>query len=939
MISQGASILDRFRMQVAKSPERIAIEDSRGGRLTYQEVNVRSNHIARMLKAEGFKGGIVGILLPSCVDAIAAILGTLRAGGAFLFLDPENPASRNRRFLTISGATMLLTSSRLFHPERFDDSGREEPKVIHIDGMKATDELIDDVVLEPEDAAYIVFTSGSTGQPKGAVNTHQAVLDLVSGLQSRIDDLAGYLQVGLVASFSFDASIQQIFLSLIGGHTLHISSPNDKIDGSNLIKFYDRHGIDLSDGTPAHLKMMTQALEMGDAPPPVRRFLIGGEALEPGTISRFLQRFGDTPPTLTNLYGVAECGVDATVYRVDLAEVSRLGFVPIGKPLPHLEALLLNDEQEPIHEAGATGEICLSGTAIGRGYVGQPELTAERFNPHPVVSGERIYRTGDLGEWMADGRLRYLGRADRQIQLRGYRIELDEIERMILTFERKKGSGEEDRRSPKSPEACWRCCLTGDYPGINFLDGVCSLCRWYDEHRKYFDAYFKTPESLTDIVAAQRKRAKEYDALLLYSGGKDSTYALYKLLNLGLRVLTFTFDNGYISDSAFRNVERITSKLGVHHITGKASKMKEIFRISLEQDSTVCSGCFRGLTSLSTSLASQHGINMVFTGLSRGQIVETKLFPLIREGIFDEHEVDQRLSLHRKLYQLREDRAAELLGIATTERALNEILFLDYFRFDDATVPEVMSVIKGHSSLWQAPEDTGLCSTNCRVNDVGIYVHHLERGFHNYSGAISWDCRLGLVSREDGLRELRSVPNSGSVQPILEEIGYRVRDSSRRPILDAAVVRKQIGAGEPLIAAYYVGNGVSAGELRRFLRSELPAYMVPSRLEAVDRLPLLSSQKKDYKSLAQRPLTATTDRGSVEPQNETERRLSRIWREVLEHYDFGIDDDFLEVGGDSLRSTVMVALITQEFGIELSLIDAFRRPTVRHIASLITSKL
>jgi bacitracin synthase 1 len=281
------------------------------------------------------------------------------------------------------------------------------------------------VELGPRDLAYVIHTSGSTGTPKGVMIEHGAVLNLVAGLHATIyAELPAALRVALVASPSFDASVQQIFAALLGGHELVLIDPETRRDGGALNRFLVERNIDVCDGTPTLLGAMLADPGFAEVGARLRHLIIGGEALPGALVERLAER--SVQLGLTNVYGPTECCVDATAHRVLLADAAPTT-VPIGRPLPGVEILIL-DRNGRLAPLGARGEIHIGGLGLARGYLGDPEQSAARFVPHPWLAGARVYRTGDLGRWSPDGTLEFLGRADAQVKIRGHRIELGEIE-------------------------------------------------------------------------------------------------------------------------------------------------------------------------------------------------------------------------------------------------------------------------------------------------------------------------------------------------------------------------------------------------------------------------------------------------------------------------------------------------------------------------------
>jgi non-ribosomal peptide synthase protein (TIGR01720 family) len=399
---------------------------------------------------------------------------------------------------------------------------------------------------------------------------------------------------------------------------------------------------------------------------------------------------------------------------------------------------------------------------------------------------------------------------------------------------------------------------------------------------------------------------------------------------MGLKVLAYTFDNGFISDAAFKNIKRITSSLNVDTVVTQADAMNEIFVESLIADSTVCSGCFRALTSHSTRLAQEKDINVVITGLSRGQIFDTKLANMFNQGIYDVGEIEEKLLLFRKMYHSNNDRAASLLDVDLSDTPFDQMYFIDFFRYDDTPVHQIKAYLQARDNYWTQPQDTGFCSSNCMMNDIGIGVHSKDRGYHNYEAPLSWDIRLGIVTREDGLEEVEYHVDERRVNRVLNQIGYFTTQ-----IRDAAVIDRVDEAGNKYLCAYYVANiTLTASELRAHLQETLPDYMIPSRFVRVDAIPLTHNGKLDKRALpapeADRP---ELDSAFVAPSTGIEETLADIWKQTLRVERVGIHDNFFDLGGDSIISLQITARASQA-GLQLTPKQLFENQTIAELAAV-----
>jgi amino acid adenylation domain-containing protein len=293
------------------------------------------------------------------------------------------------------------------------------------------------IICQPEDLAYVIYTSGSTGKPKGVMLEHRNLNNLIWGLHERIyKNYNPGARVALVSPYYFDASVKQIFAALVLGHQLHIVPEDIRIDGAGLGHYYQKHQIEISDGTPSHLSLILNSLNSleGDRLKfRVKHFLIGGETLPKALVEVFLNRFEKNPPVIANLYGPTECCVDSTCYEVHKHQVHDIDIIPIGTPMPNCQAYLLGT-YNALLPIGVPGELMVGGDGISRGYIKQSKLTAEKFVPHPFEPGKKIYRTGDLARWDTKGNVEYLGRIDQQVKIRGFRIEIGDIEHQLLAY-------------------------------------------------------------------------------------------------------------------------------------------------------------------------------------------------------------------------------------------------------------------------------------------------------------------------------------------------------------------------------------------------------------------------------------------------------------------------------------------------------------------------
>ncbi|MET9300540.1 amino acid adenylation domain-containing protein [Micromonospora aurantiaca] len=389
---------------------------------TYAELDRQANRLAHHLIALGVgPETVVAVSLPRGAGLVRAQLAVLRAGGAYLPLDADQPAGRSRHMIADTGATVLVTADG--HHDgaglgcRVVDLVREAAEV---DRRPATDPAIP---VDPEQLGYVVYTSGSTGRPKGIGITHR-------GLVRTVHD-GGYLTLGpddrvaFAANPVFDAATFEVWATLVAGATLVVTPPDVALSTAALAAHLARHRVTTLFLTTALFHQV--ARERPDVLGGLRHVLFGGEAADPAAVDGLLAHGG--PGRLLHMYGPAESTTFGTWHPVTAP--AGAGSVPIGRPMHHTTAYVVDPALRPV-PVGVVGELLLGGAGLARGYVGAPARTAERFLPDPFgAPGGRVYRTGDLVRWTADGVLEFVGRADGQVKVRGFRVEPGEIETAV----------------------------------------------------------------------------------------------------------------------------------------------------------------------------------------------------------------------------------------------------------------------------------------------------------------------------------------------------------------------------------------------------------------------------------------------------------------------------------------------------------------------------
>ena len=414
-----------FEAQVARTPDAPAItfEDRH---LTYRQLNERANQLARHLQRLCVGPEVlVGVLMERSLEMVVALYAILKAGGAYVPLEPTYPRERLEFMLNDLRVPVVLTQERFagLLPEHSAQSVS-----LDVEWAEYAGEPVDNlgVALTPLNVAYVIYTSGSTGQPKGVMNTHRGICNRLLWMQEAYQLKAGEI-VLQKTPFSFDVSVWEFFWPLLAGARLVVAKPGGHRDNAYLIDLIKREQVTTLHFVPSMLQVFLEDERVRECVS-LKRVICSGEALSAELQERYYERL---PGELHNLYGPTEAAVDVTYWACERETLRRV--VPIGRPIANTQIYILDRRLEAV-PVGVAGELFIGGVNLARGYLNRAELTAEKFIPHPYSrqEGERLYRTGDVVCWLADGNIEYLGRIDRQVKIRGFRIEPEEIRVAVM---------------------------------------------------------------------------------------------------------------------------------------------------------------------------------------------------------------------------------------------------------------------------------------------------------------------------------------------------------------------------------------------------------------------------------------------------------------------------------------------------------------------------
>jgi tyrocidine synthetase-3 len=433
--------------------------------LTYRELRTRANGLAVELRRRGVgPETLVGLMVDRSVDMIVAVLGVLKAGAAYVPLDPNYPADRLAFMISDAQPKLIVVSRPLagrvaaISGERISGRGlvggvasaarrsaatfqspvppaAETATIVIEDVVPASEAPV--TVLRPENLAYVIYTSGSTGKPKGVMVEHRTLVNAAIAWRVGYGLEAGEVRLLQMASLSFDVFAGDFIRALTNGGTLVVCDAETRLDPAAVCELLVRHRITLFESTPGLIlplmeHVRTQRLEL----PELKLLILGSDTLPAQEYARLVKDFGATR-RIVNSYGVTEATIDTCFFEADRASLAGLattdGPAPIGRPMANQQLYVLDNRRRPC-PVGVAGELYIGGAGVARGYLARPELTAERFVEVDLAgSRRRLYRTGDLARWRADGNLEFLGRGDGQVKVRGFRVELGEIEARLKT--------------------------------------------------------------------------------------------------------------------------------------------------------------------------------------------------------------------------------------------------------------------------------------------------------------------------------------------------------------------------------------------------------------------------------------------------------------------------------------------------------------------------
>lgn len=426
------TVLEVFEAQVVRAPDALALISEEGS-LTYEAFNAQVNQLAHHLRGLGVgPNTIVAVLAERSLAMLIGIFGIVKAGGAYLPLDPHHPTNRIQAQIEDAGVHLLVAQPAFF------SQVPEHLTIVNLDMLSDLKDSCENPVKinQPGDACYVIYTSGTTGKPKGVVIEHRPLLDRLLWMQKNTPIGPGDTVLQKTTTL-FDVSVWELFWWGMQGARLCLLENGAERDPQRLLETIHTQQITTLHFAPSMLQMFVLSLKNKSAPAQLtelKYMLAIGEELTPTVVRQFYQAVGEQSSVqLVNLYGPTEATINVSSYLCP-REGGELERIPIGTPIDNTQLYVVSPTGQ-LQPIGLAGELCIGGMGLARGYLNRPELTAQRFVTYPFSQGNRLYRTGDLARWLPNGHLEYLGRIDTQVKVRGYRIELGEIENCIRSFD------------------------------------------------------------------------------------------------------------------------------------------------------------------------------------------------------------------------------------------------------------------------------------------------------------------------------------------------------------------------------------------------------------------------------------------------------------------------------------------------------------------------
>jgi amino acid adenylation domain-containing protein len=868
-----------FEQQVLRTPTNVAIT-YKSDSLTYQDINRKSNQLANIMRADYLQktgcplpaGTLVGLLFDRGPDMIIAILAVLKAGAAYVPIDPTNPKERIDFILEDANATVLITS--ITYAAIPTNKGNMCIHIVLPIDLTTADEFNLPEHAGPDDLAYVIYTSGTTGKPKGAMVEHRNV----SRLFSSTNNLFGFNQTDvwtLFHSYAFDFSVWEIWGALLYGGRLVVVTEEDARDTQSFYDLCVKENISVLNQTPSAFYNFIEAAGYADAVPAHLRFIIfGGEALNTAMLQDWwnFQEANSLQIRLINMYGITETTVHVTYKELESGEIQTLS---VGKRLPDLYTYILDQQMNPV-PIGVIGELFIGGDGVCRGYLNKPELTAEKFITDFLSSDPgkgRLYRTGDLARWNDDGEIEYIGRNDHQVKIRGYRIELAEVEAALSGIPAIKQCAVvvKEKKSTTGNGGKYLAAYYVLNTGVHVDRNAEILQSW---ENVYDSEYQKntSPETIEEDFSGWNSYVTGAP-IPLAEMRAWKTDILNAITNLRpSQVLEIGVGSGILMYPLLQNVKRF---VGIDISSAVIDRHKTILREK------------RFNVDLYHCKADE--INRVSVGEKFDLIIINSVaqyFPNIAYFNTVLNKALQRLLPNGHIF-IGDIRNNDLLKDLVREKLQHSRGQFSDIDVDHIALKENELMISPQYFTLLAEQSGGL-QVQLLTRENGCYSNELSK--YRYDVIIGRNGQWHNSNFEDHL-----------------------------------MLAKGHGA---LYNLPYL-NQLSREDIVQHLSMLLPGYFIPEVFVQLNALPLNINGKLDRGALPD-PEFRKSD-GGHQPQTEIERAIAQVWEEVLGVNAIGVRDDFFKIGGNSILAIQVSHRMSKVTGRDFKVADIFRYKTISSI--------
>lgn len=885
-----------FEAQARRSPDSIAIVCG-DDRVTYGALNGRANQLARRLRDLGVGPEVpVAVAVERSADMVVSVLAVLKAGGAYVPVELSDPPDRLSFMLSDARPPVLVTHEH--HLLRLKSFSGAVVTMNALRGQEPSAMDCEDVtsVATPDNLAYIIYTSGSTGRPKGVMVTHRGLVNYLSWCVRayRVGEGQG---APVQSPLGFDLTVTSLFAPLLVGRTVLLLAEGANVEALSAA-LQLTSGLSLVKITPAHLEILSRQLPAGDASGRTHAFVIGGEALRHEHLSFWRQHAPRT--RLINEYGPTETVVGCSFYDTSHDEESS-GAVPIGQPIANTQLYVLDRRLRPT-PTFVPGELYIGGLGVSRGYLHQAALTAEKFVPDPFSdkTGARLYRTGDVVRYLPDGNIDFLGRVDHQIKVRGYRLELGEIEAVL-----KEHPAVDDAvavalegASDQQRLAAYIVPSERHAPHVRRLlqlqqdKGFASLAR-----RKLPDGttIFHNNDQETDYLFREIFDRRTYIKNGIEITDESCVFDIGA--NIGMFTLLISRLNPNAKVFAFEPIPQSFAILRANCMLHDISA--ELFNLGLsDQTQTAIFTHYPRLSLMSGRYADSSADRAVVQSFEEHQGRDRKTNGW--EASVLEAVIDGRLSEENITVQL-----TTLSDIIHRTGVCHiDLLKIDVERSE-------IDVLRGISdNHWKI------------IRQIVVEVHDVE-------GRLGW-----IVSM---------LEDHGYIVVVEKEDDLANTDLftvyARRPENDLGRTGRALGDRHTSARAAWADPEQLVDDVRRLLRAKLPEYMVPTDILLLESLPLSVNGKVDRQALpAPGTVFGAHSGGSVGPREGVELQLVQVWERLLGTDRVGVTDDFFQIGGNSLLAVRLLAQVHEQFGVPVALSIFLENRTVERLASVVRAR-